>query len=157
MIGDLRELTGRTLPQNIVAELEEWTGHSENFILFEGFGVLEGDRSNWRNGEKERAHRLAAAGWPASGRKSLPGLPGSRADPFPGPPLSRRRLSDTARCAPVAPVGRNNQCKAGSPEASFSFNLSLIKTGMGMIGFPVWRSIMSSLPSIRAFIFFRSP
>jgi hypothetical protein len=42
VIGLLTELTGRSLPQNIVAELEEWTGHSENFILFEGFGLLEG-------------------------------------------------------------------------------------------------------------------
>ena len=46
VIGDLRELTGRTLPQNIVAELEDWTGHSENFILFEGFGLLEGDEKH---------------------------------------------------------------------------------------------------------------
>ncbi len=49
VIGLLTELTGRSLPQNIVAELEEWTGHSENFILFEGFGLLEGDGKHGYN------------------------------------------------------------------------------------------------------------
>ena len=44
VIALLTELTGGKLPQNIVMELEEWTGHSENFILFEGFGLWEGDR-----------------------------------------------------------------------------------------------------------------
>ncbi len=43
VIALLTELTGRDLPQNVVAELEEWTVHSENFVLFQGFGLLEGD------------------------------------------------------------------------------------------------------------------
>jgi hypothetical protein len=40
----LRALSGRELPQNVEHELQDWAGHSEKFILYEGFGVLEGTR-----------------------------------------------------------------------------------------------------------------
>ena len=39
----LRDLSGRELPQNVIIELEEWSGHSEAFTLYEGFSLLEGD------------------------------------------------------------------------------------------------------------------
>lgn len=39
----LTKLSDKPLPQNIVIELQEWTGHTEKFILYEGFGLLEGD------------------------------------------------------------------------------------------------------------------
>ena len=41
----LTELTGRELPENIETELQEWTDHTENFILYEGFGLLEGEKN----------------------------------------------------------------------------------------------------------------
>ena len=40
----LKNLNGRELPENIVLELEEWSGHSETFTLYEGLGLLEGDQ-----------------------------------------------------------------------------------------------------------------
>lgn len=39
----LARLSGRALPQNIDMELTEWAGHSENFVLYDGFGLFEGD------------------------------------------------------------------------------------------------------------------
>ncbi len=39
----LHDLSGRELPQNVLIELEEWSGHSEAFTLYEGFSLLEGD------------------------------------------------------------------------------------------------------------------
>ncbi|MBI4659653.1 MAG: hypothetical protein HY735_12505 [Verrucomicrobia bacterium] len=41
-IGTLQELSGRHLPSNVEQELTDWAGHSEKFILYEGFGLLEG-------------------------------------------------------------------------------------------------------------------
>jgi hypothetical protein len=38
----LARLSGRPLPDNVKQELEDWAGHSEKFILYEGFGLLEG-------------------------------------------------------------------------------------------------------------------
>ena len=38
----LEELSGRALPQNVLMELEEWSGHSEVFTVYKGFGLLEG-------------------------------------------------------------------------------------------------------------------
>ena len=35
----LGELAENALPANITAELDEWAGHSETFILYEGFGL----------------------------------------------------------------------------------------------------------------------
>ena len=43
-IQTLKALSGRELPQNVEHELRDWAGHSEKFILYEGFGVLEGRR-----------------------------------------------------------------------------------------------------------------
>ena len=43
-IETLKALTGRELPPNVEHELRDWAGHSEKFILYEGFGVLEGTR-----------------------------------------------------------------------------------------------------------------
>jgi hypothetical protein len=43
-IETLKALTGRELPPNVEHELRDWAGHSEKFILYEGFGVLEGRR-----------------------------------------------------------------------------------------------------------------
>ena len=40
ILGDLAE---NAIPANIVAELDEWAGHSETFILYEGFGLIEGN------------------------------------------------------------------------------------------------------------------
>ncbi len=37
----LRELTGRDLPPNVQIELEEWAGHADQFVLYEGFALLE--------------------------------------------------------------------------------------------------------------------
>jgi len=44
VIDNLKALSGRDLPANVEAELTEWAGHSEKFILYEGFGLLEGRR-----------------------------------------------------------------------------------------------------------------
>ncbi len=38
----LGRLSENQLPSNIVAELDEWAGHSETFVLYRGFGLLEG-------------------------------------------------------------------------------------------------------------------
>jgi hypothetical protein len=43
-LGTLKALSGRDLPGNVEQELREWAGHSEKFILFEGYGLLEGAR-----------------------------------------------------------------------------------------------------------------
>jgi hypothetical protein len=43
-IETLKALSGRDLPGNVEQELREWAGHSEKFILFEGYGLLEGRR-----------------------------------------------------------------------------------------------------------------
>ncbi|MEW5956974.1 MAG: hypothetical protein AB1801_04565, partial [Chloroflexota bacterium] len=38
----LQTLSGHPLPQNVLMELEEWSGHSEVFTVYSGFGLLEG-------------------------------------------------------------------------------------------------------------------
>jgi hypothetical protein len=38
----LQMLSGQPLPQNVLMELEEWSGHSEVFMVYSGFGLLEG-------------------------------------------------------------------------------------------------------------------
>ena len=43
-IATLKLLSGRDLPANVEQELSDWAGHSEKFILYEGFGLLEGRR-----------------------------------------------------------------------------------------------------------------
>jgi hypothetical protein len=44
VIDHLKALSGRDLPANVEAELTEWAGHSEKFVLYEGLGLLEGRR-----------------------------------------------------------------------------------------------------------------
>ena len=39
---ELEALTGRPLPVNIAAELAEWAGQSESFVLYRGCGLVEG-------------------------------------------------------------------------------------------------------------------
>ena len=41
----LKAVSGAPLPSNIELELTAWAGHSENFTLYEGFGLLEGDHA----------------------------------------------------------------------------------------------------------------
>jgi hypothetical protein len=41
----MTKLSDNPLPQNIVIELQEWTGHAEKFILYEGLGLFEGDKN----------------------------------------------------------------------------------------------------------------
>jgi hypothetical protein len=43
-IATLKLLSGRELPPNVEQELSDWAGHSEKFVLYEGFGLLEGRR-----------------------------------------------------------------------------------------------------------------
>lgn len=38
----LQTLSGQPVPQNVLMELEEWSGHSEVFTVYSGFGLLEG-------------------------------------------------------------------------------------------------------------------
>jgi hypothetical protein len=38
----LTRLSGRPLPQNVAVELQEWSGHVDNFVLYTGFGLYEG-------------------------------------------------------------------------------------------------------------------
>ena len=40
----LQALSGCPLPDNVRQELTAWAGHSEKFVLYEGFGLLEGQR-----------------------------------------------------------------------------------------------------------------
>ena len=40
-LGDLGE---NALPANIATELDEWAGHSETFVLYQGFGLIEGSK-----------------------------------------------------------------------------------------------------------------
>ena len=37
----LRKLSGRDLPPNVQIELDEWSGHADQFTLYEGFSLLE--------------------------------------------------------------------------------------------------------------------
>jgi hypothetical protein len=37
----LKELSKRDLPPNVQIELEEWSGHADQFTLYEGFALLE--------------------------------------------------------------------------------------------------------------------
>jgi len=43
VIDLLKTLSGRDLPPNVQTELDEWAGHAEQFVLYEGFGLLETD------------------------------------------------------------------------------------------------------------------
>ena len=43
-IATLKLLSRRDLPANVEQELRDWAGHSEKFILYERFGLLEGRR-----------------------------------------------------------------------------------------------------------------
>lgn len=39
----LQRLSGRALPPNVALELAEWAGHAEQFTLYSGFALLEGN------------------------------------------------------------------------------------------------------------------
>ena len=41
VIALLQEITGRDLPSNVQIELKEWAGHADQFVLYEGFALLE--------------------------------------------------------------------------------------------------------------------
>lgn len=43
VVALLKGLSDKPVPRNVVTELEEWSGHSEAFTLYDGFGLLEGD------------------------------------------------------------------------------------------------------------------
>ncbi len=43
VVALLASLSGRPLPQNVQIELQEWSSHAEKFILYNGFGLLEGE------------------------------------------------------------------------------------------------------------------
>ncbi len=43
VLAELKALSGAPLPSNVAQELTAWAGHSDNFVLYEGFGLLEGD------------------------------------------------------------------------------------------------------------------
>jgi len=43
VVNLLKQLSHKALPQNVVTELEEWAGHSEMFVLYDGLGLFEGD------------------------------------------------------------------------------------------------------------------
>ncbi|NIA08838.1 MAG: hypothetical protein GWP10_03505 [Nitrospiraceae bacterium] len=45
VIDFLKDISRQDLPQNLLAELEEWAGHSQVFTLYKGFGLLEGDEN----------------------------------------------------------------------------------------------------------------
>ena len=45
VVALLTKLQGRELPPNVARELREWTEHSEKFILYDGFALLEGDEA----------------------------------------------------------------------------------------------------------------
>ncbi len=41
VIALLKNLSGRDLPPNVQIELDEWSGHADQFTLYEGFALLE--------------------------------------------------------------------------------------------------------------------
>lgn len=47
-IETLQALCGRSLPVNVEQELNEWARHSDKFVLYEGFGLLEGHQESAR-------------------------------------------------------------------------------------------------------------
>ncbi|MBV7339650.1 hypothetical protein KFU94_67845 [Chloroflexi bacterium TSY] len=40
----LTDLSQRELPRNVQVDLEEWAGHSDKFVLYDGYGLLEGNK-----------------------------------------------------------------------------------------------------------------
>ena len=51
----LEELSGRELPANVKKEIASWAERADNFIVYQGFGLLEG------NMDRDTADRFAAA------------------------------------------------------------------------------------------------
>jgi hypothetical protein len=49
-----KELGIRAIPENVGKELAAWAGHADNFIVYQGFGLMEGKM------DKETARRFAA-------------------------------------------------------------------------------------------------
>jgi hypothetical protein len=58
VVALLKNLSGRDLPSNVKIELEEWSGHADQFTLFEGFALLE-STENLPQAEKFLIERLS--------------------------------------------------------------------------------------------------
>jgi hypothetical protein len=54
VIDLFKELGIRAIPANIKQELAAWAGHADNFVVYQGFGLLEGKM------DKDTADRFAA-------------------------------------------------------------------------------------------------
>jgi hypothetical protein len=54
VIDLLKELGIRDIPANVKQELVAWAGHADNFVVYQGFGLLEGKM------DKDTARRFAA-------------------------------------------------------------------------------------------------
>ena len=54
VIDLFKELGIRAIPENVAKELAAWAGHADNFVLYQGFGLMEG------NMDKNTASRFAA-------------------------------------------------------------------------------------------------
>lgn len=59
VVSLLTRLGGRALPQNIQREIQEWAGHSENFILYDGFGLLESSQEKLTIADPFTVERIA--------------------------------------------------------------------------------------------------
>jgi len=53
--GLLKRLSGHAIPANVEKEITSWSERADNFIVYQGFGLLEG------NMDKETADRFASA------------------------------------------------------------------------------------------------
>ncbi len=54
VIDLFKELGIRAVPENVKQELAAWAGHADNFVVYQGFGLLEGKM------DKDTARRFAA-------------------------------------------------------------------------------------------------
>ncbi|MCP4626841.1 MAG: hypothetical protein GY850_25530 [bacterium] len=54
VIDLFKELGVRAIPENVKKELTAWAGHADNFVVYQGFGLMEGKM------DKETANRFAA-------------------------------------------------------------------------------------------------
>ncbi len=54
VIDLFKELGIRAIPENVKQELAAWAGHADNFVVYQGFGLLEGKM------DKDAARRFAA-------------------------------------------------------------------------------------------------
>ena len=54
VIDLFKELDIRAIPENVKKELAAWAGHADNFVVYQGFGLLEGKM------DKDTARQFAA-------------------------------------------------------------------------------------------------